>query len=152
VKKTKKILVCAAVAACLLALFYALLFTTTEIPAFLVNPTAGAVPQEKHTALVLKRFRRETLKPGDLVLFQIRTDTASNMEVGKLEKIQFPKDSQRLKASGRHRAIGQAILDMDFKPNYWISTGESTNSITSLRIPEADIKGKVVHSFTNKRK
>jgi hypothetical protein len=41
---------------------------------------------------------------------------------------------------------------MDFKPHYWISTGESTNSIASLRIPEADIKGKVIHTFPERRK
>jgi hypothetical protein len=146
-KTTKRILILAAVAGGCIVLIYSLLFTTAEIPASLANPTASASP-EKYTALVLKRFPRDTLKPGDLILVEMNDGTTSTREIRKLESVQLPSESQRMKASGRRRTrgIGQAILDMDFKPHYWVSAGESTNS-TPLSIPESDVIGKVAHTF-----
>ena len=148
-KTAKRILTVAAVAGFFLVVIYSLLFTTAEIPASLANPTAATSTREKYTALVLKRFSRENLKPGALILVEINDGTTSTRRIGKLERIQFPKESQRMKASGRRRAIAQAILDMDYKPQYWVLDAD-TNS-PAISIPEADLKGKVVHTFTKKR-
>jgi len=144
-KTAKRILIVATVTGFSLVLIYSLLFTTAEIPASLTNSTQSPASAEKHTALVLKRFSREKLKPGDLILVEINDGTTSTREIRKLEQIQFPSESQRMKASGRGRFIGQAILNMDFKPNYWVS-GESTNS-SPISIPESDVIGKVAHTF-----
>jgi hypothetical protein len=150
-KTTKRILIVATVAGACIVLIYSLLFTTAEIPASFVNPTPAS-SREKYTALVLKRFPRETLKPGDLILVEMNDGTTSTREIRKIESIQLPSESKRMKAAGRRRTrrIGQAILDMDFKPHYSVSAGENTNS-TPVSIPESDVIGKVAHTFTKKR-
>src|SRR5688572_16082311 len=107
-KTAKRILTIAAVAGILLTSIYSILFTTAEIPASLVQPTPNPRSQEKYKALVLKWFSPEKLKPGTLVLVEINDGTTSTRKIGKLERIQFPKPSQRMKASGRHRALAQA--------------------------------------------
>ena len=145
-KTTIRILTVAAVAGFFIVLVYSLLFTTAEIPASLANPTKPSASGEKYTALVLKRFPRETLKPGDLILVEINDGATSTREIRKLEKIQSPNQSQRMKAGGRNRRISQAILDMDFKPDYWVS-GETTNS-PPISIPESDVIGKVAYTFS----
>ena len=146
-KKAKPILTLAAVSACLIGSIFSLLFTTAEIPASLINTNGSASPREKYTALVFNLSPRRKLEGGDLILVKIENGTTSTREVRKLERIQFPNDSQRMKASGRRRAIGQAILDMDHTPQYWVSESLDTNSPV-VSIPESDVKGKVVHTFT----
>jgi hypothetical protein len=156
-KRIKKILIAAAVAVCLAALWYAAFFTTAEIPGFLMKPAgSNETPSHKrYVALVLKwrGFEMESLNEGDLIVIQRRLGDKVCSEVRRLEKIQQPDESERQKVhidvGGKYEGsqrIAQAILNMDFKPKYWIS-GDGTNSTSPVRIEEADIKGKVVHIF-----
>jgi len=135
----------------LIALVYALGFTTAEVPAYLTKPDASADGPAVKTqrALVAKLFRLERLKPGDLILVARRNDAGELREIRRLEKVEPPNDAERAKVppGGRHphsRDIAQTILDMDFRPKYWISATDGTNAIGPVRIAEADIKGSVI--------
>ena len=67
----------------------------------------------------------------------------------RIEKIQAPDPSERMKARGRGRRVAQAIVDMDFQPKYLVSPlGDPSNS--RELIYESQIKGKVIHVFEKK--
>ena len=156
-KKVRKALLVVVVAGGFIAMMYVLFFTTAEIPSYLMkaNGSADKPANETYRAFVLKWFRLESLKSGDLILVARRSGDDVVREIRRLEEIEWPDESERLKVSqsGRHaasRRIAQTILDMDFKPKYLISAANETNSTASVRISEADIKGKVVWIKTKK--
>lgn len=149
--RVKKILIVVVAGCCLIALVYALGFTTAEVPAYLVKPEGSVDGPAGKTqrALVAKLFRLERLKPGDLILVARRNDNGELREIRRLEKVEPPDEAERSKVppGGRHphsRTIAQAILDMDFRPKYWVSATDGTNSVGPVRIAEADIKGAVI--------
>ena len=154
--RAQKLLIVAAVVGCLTALTYFLLFTTAEVPAYLAKPTSSADKRsgETRTALVLKWVRRDALKSGDLILVESRSGDGTASVIRRLGKIQPPDESERSKAGGRGRGrrIAQAILDMDFKPKYWISSEDEADPAGLVRIDESQIKGKVVHTFTKRQR
>ena len=150
-KRVRKLLVVVAVVSCFIALICILCFTTAEIPPFLMESGGSADRSSGETgrALVLKWFQLDSLESGDLILVTRRSGDEVIREIRKLEKIESPDESERQKVpeGGRRpksRRIAQAILDMDFRPQYWVSASDATNSTGAIRIAEADIKGKVV--------
>jgi hypothetical protein len=150
VKRARKTLMVVAVVSCFIALIGVLCFTTAEVPSFLMQSGGAADRSSGKTgrALILKWFRLDSLESGDLILVTSRNGDKVIREVRRLEKIESPDESERQKVpQGRRptsRRIAQAILDMDFRPQYWVSAGDATNATGAVRIAEADIKGKVV--------
>ncbi len=66
-------------------LIYFLLFTTADIPAFLMK-RAGSLEKisgESSKALVLKWVRPDSLNPGDLVLVERQSGDATIREIQK---------------------------------------------------------------------
>lgn len=152
-KRVKNFLAGAALTVCLFVLLYLVLFTTAGIPAYLMKPTGSPENPSDHAsqALVLRWVRYDSLKPGDLILVESQNNDATTRKIRKLAKIVPPDESERLKAGGRpwraSHGIAQAILDMDFKPKYWISSERPDDSASLVRIEESQIKGKAVYIF-----
>ncbi|MDB6068061.1 MAG: hypothetical protein JWR26_4269 [Pedosphaera sp.] len=154
VKRVKTFLTGTALTGCLLAFLYLLLFTTAGIPTYLMKPAGSPENPSDRTsqALVLRWVRHDSLKPGDLILVESQDGDATTRKIRKLEKIAPPDESERLKAGGQpwraSHGIAQAILDMDFKPKYWISSEAPDDPAGLVRIEESQIKGKVVYTFS----
>jgi hypothetical protein len=95
-------------------------------------------------ALVAKCFRKDYLRPGDLL--QINPDlwTTTQPVVCRLERVIPPDDAKRIRVS---RRIAQSIVDMDFKPTYSVTLlNEETNN-AAMTINERQIRGKVIKVF-----
>ena len=74
-KKVRKALLVVVVAGGFIAMMYVLFFTTAEIPSYLMkaNGSADKPANETYRAFVLKWFRLESLKSGDLILVARRS-------------------------------------------------------------------------------
>jgi hypothetical protein len=98
-------------------------------------------------AVVAKWFRTESLKVGDMLLIEPDMVASTQLVPSRIEQIIPPDESKRMKASGRHRAIAQSILDMDLKPTYSVKIISQETNDTALIIHEHQIKGKIITVF-----
>jgi len=145
-KTVKRISIGAALTGLLVGAIYFGLFTTLEMPPASAI-SAGA--NGRSVALVLRWCRPETLKPGMMIL--VRTLDHPERRLCRIEKIQEPDPSERLRAGRRRgRRVAQAVLDMDFRPRYLVIPLNAEPSSNVELIYESQIKGKVVHVFQRK--
>ncbi|HMJ91257.1 MAG TPA: hypothetical protein VK530_15660 [Candidatus Acidoferrum sp.] len=112
--------------------------------AFSVVTVPAADESKPQRALVLTWFRKSAIEPGALVLVELDTDSGKTRSIRRVQQIRLPDPSERPRAT---RAIGQALLDMDYKPKYGVTmpVGPATNDVEV--VTQRRLKGVVVHLF-----